>query len=37
LEENAGAVNVVLTDTEIKEIRGFVDAAEVHGGRVPEE
>lgn len=37
LEENAGAANVVLTDTEIKEIRTFVDAAEVHGERVPEE
>jgi len=36
LEENAGAVNIVLTDTEIKEIREFVDAAMVHGGRAPE-
>ena len=36
LEENAGAASIVLTDAEVKEIRAFVDAAEVHGGRVPE-
>lgn len=36
LVENAKAANVVLTNNEIKEIRDFVDAAEVQGERAPE-
>jgi hypothetical protein len=33
LEENAGASQISLTADEVKEIREFVDAAEVHGER----
>lgn len=36
LEENLGALNVVLSKEEEGEIRGLVEAAEVHGGRYPE-
>ncbi|CZR51862.1 probable aldo-keto reductase (AKR13), puatative [Phialocephala subalpina] len=36
LEENLGALKVVLTQEEIKEIRTVVDAAEVYGARYPE-
>ena len=37
LEENLGALKVKLTDEEDKEIRDVVEAAEVHGGRYPDE
>jgi aryl-alcohol dehydrogenase-like predicted oxidoreductase len=36
LEENLGALDVKLTEGEEKEIRGLVEAAEVHGQRYPE-
>ncbi|TVY85091.1 Aldo-keto reductase yakc [NADP(+)] [Lachnellula suecica] len=36
LEENLGALNVKLSDSEEKEIRDLVENAEVHGGRYPE-
>jgi aryl-alcohol dehydrogenase-like predicted oxidoreductase len=36
LEENLGALDVHLTEEEMKEIRTSVDAAEVHGERYPE-
>jgi aryl-alcohol dehydrogenase-like predicted oxidoreductase len=36
LEENLGALNVKLTDSEEKEIRALMDKAEVHGERYPE-
>lgn len=35
LEENLGALNVELSDSEDKEIRQAVENAEVHGGRYP--
>lgn len=36
LEENLGALQVQLTEEEVKEIRTLVDAAEIHGDRYPE-
>lgn len=36
LEENLGAVKVVLSDAEAKEVRGMAESAEVSGGRYPE-
>ena len=36
LEENIGALNVVLTDAEDKEIRKAIESAEMHGTRMPE-
>jgi aryl-alcohol dehydrogenase-like predicted oxidoreductase len=36
LEENLGALEVVLSGEEEREIRGLVEAAEVHGLRYPE-
>jgi len=36
LEENLGALNVNLSDSEEKEIRALVEKAEVHGTRYPE-
>jgi aryl-alcohol dehydrogenase-like predicted oxidoreductase len=36
LEENVAALDVKLTDEELKELRGYVDDAEVHGGRYPD-
>ncbi|SPO06495.1 probable IN2-2 protein [Cephalotrichum gorgonifer] len=36
LEENVGALSVKLTEDEVKEVRDFVDAADVHGSRYPE-
>lgn len=35
LEENLGALDVKLTDEEVKEVRDLVDNAEVHGTRYP--
>ena len=36
LDENLGALNVKLSDSEEKEIRALVEKAEVHGARYPE-
>ena len=36
LEENVEAVNVILTDTEIKELRDLVNTTKVYGNRTSE-
>lgn len=35
LEENLGALDVMLSDDEVAEIRKLIEATEVHGGRYP--
>ena len=35
-DENVGAMDVKLSKEDVKEIRGAIDKAEVHGGRYPE-